>query len=78
MLLKKNYATGIDTSDVAAKKGFIALKAEVDKLDIQFPNGLDKSKLKVDYLDISKLETVATDLKERSDIIKNEIVKNTQ
>ena len=31
---KKNYATGIDTSNVAAKKDFIALKAEVDKLDI--------------------------------------------
>ena len=27
-------ATGIDTSDLAAKKDFIALKAEVDKLDI--------------------------------------------
>ena len=27
-------ATGIDTSDLAAKEDFIALKAEVDKLDI--------------------------------------------
>ena len=29
-----NYATNIVTSDLAAKKDFIALKAEVDKLDI--------------------------------------------
>ena len=28
------HTTGIDTSDLAAKKDFIALKAEVDKLDI--------------------------------------------
>ena len=29
-----DHATGVDTSDVAAKKDFIALKAEVDKVDI--------------------------------------------
>ena len=29
------YATGIHASDLAAKKDFIALKAEVDKLDIK-------------------------------------------
>ena len=28
------HATGIDTSDLAAKKDFIALKVEADKLDI--------------------------------------------
>ena len=28
------HATGIDTSDLAAKKAFVALKAKVDKLDI--------------------------------------------
>ena len=28
------YAAGIDTWDLAAKKDFIALKAEIDKLDI--------------------------------------------
>ena len=39
---------------------------------------MNKSKLKVDDLNISKLETVPTDLKEWSDVIKNEIVKNTQ
>ena len=36
MLLKKEleYVTGVDRSDLAAKKDFISLKAEVDKLDI--------------------------------------------
>ena len=29
-----DYAKDIDTSDLAAKKDFIALKAKVDKLDI--------------------------------------------
>ena len=29
-----DHATDVDTSDLAAKKDFIALKAEVDKLDI--------------------------------------------
>ena len=27
------HATGVDTSDLAAKKNFAALKSEVDKLD---------------------------------------------
>ena len=34
MLLKRINATGVNTSDLAAKKDFIVLKAEVDKLDI--------------------------------------------
>ena len=34
MLLAKNYATGVSTSNLAAKSVFIALKAEVDKLHI--------------------------------------------
>ena len=29
-----DHATDVDTSDVAAKKDFIALKAEVEKLDV--------------------------------------------
>ena len=44
-------ATGIDTSDLAAKKDFIALKAEVDKLDINkltnVPTNLNNLKTKV-------------------------------
>ena len=65
MLLKKelDHATGNETSDLAAKKDFIALKAEVDKLDIDksvnVPTSLNNSKTKVDDLDIGKLKTVS-------------------
>ena len=31
---KLDHATGVDRSDLAAKKDFIALKAEADKIDI--------------------------------------------
>ena len=31
---KLDHVTGVDTSDLAAKKDFISWKAEVDKLDI--------------------------------------------
>ena len=47
-------ATGIDTSGLAAKKDFIVLKAEVDKVDINglvnVPTGLNNLKAKVDHL----------------------------
>ena len=76
------HATGIDTSDFAAKKDFIALKAEVDKLDINkltnVPTSLNHLKTKVDDLDFGKLKTVAVDLKKLSDIVDNEVVKNTK
>ena len=47
MVLKElEHATGIDTSDLAARKDFIAWKAEVDKLDINeltnVPTSLNK------------------------------------
>ena len=56
-----DHATGIDTSHLAAKNLFIALKAEVDKLDINKlvndPNNLNNLKTKVDdlYVGNSKL-----------------------
>ena len=47
-----DQATGVDTSDLAARKDFIALKAEVDKLDINklvnVPTSLNNLKTKVD------------------------------
>ena len=64
MLLKKelDHASGVDTSDLAAKKDFIALKAEVDKLDINkhvnVSTSLNNSKAKVDDLDVGKLKTL--------------------
>ena len=52
------HATGVDTSDLAAIKYFIALKAEVDKLDINkmvsFPTCLNNLKTKVDDADVGK------------------------
>ena len=56
-----DHATDVDTSDLAAKKDFIALKAEVDKLDIsKLVNGLtslNNLKTKVDDTDVGKLMT---------------------
>ena len=62
MLLKR-----IDTSDLTAKKDFISLKAEVDKLDINklnnVPTGLNNLKTKANDLDVGKSKTVPVDLK---------------
>ena len=64
-----DHATGVDTSDLAAKKDFIALKAEVDKLDINklvnVPTSLNNLKRKVDDSDIGKLKTNPIDLKSK-------------
>ena len=61
------HATGIDTSNLAAKKYFIDLKAEVDKLDINkltnVPTSLNNLETIVDDLDVGKLKTVPGDLK---------------
>ena len=85
-----NYATkkelhhpaGVGISDLAAKKDFIALKAEIDKLDINklndVPTNLTNLKTKVDDLDFVQLKTVAVDLKMLSDAVDNEVVKNTK
>ena len=45
-----------DISDLAAKKDFIALKAEVDQLDSK------KLKIKVDDLYVGKLKTIPVPL----------------
>ena len=57
MLLKKlDHATGVETSDLAAENDFVALKAEVEKLDINkltnVPTSLNILKTKVDDLDL--------------------------
>ena len=65
------HTTGIDTSDLAAKKDFIALKTEVDKLDfnklVNVPTSWNNLKTKIDDLDVGKLKTVPVDLKKLSD-----------
>ena len=47
---KQNDATGVDTSNLAARWDFVALKAEFDKLDINemvnFQNDLNNLKTK--------------------------------
>ena len=72
------HATGIDTSDLAVKKDFCPLKAEVDKLGINkvanVLTSLNNLKGKVDDLDVDKLKTVSPELR---DAVDNEVVKNT-
>ena len=69
----------VDTSNLAAKRDFIAFKAEVDKLNINilvsFPNDLNKSSTNVDDLDFDKLKRVHVDLKKVSDVVSKEVVK---
>ena len=68
-------------SDSAAKKDFVALKADVNKLDINklinVPTSLNNLKIKVHDLDVSKLKTVP-DLKRLNDLVDNRVVKNTK
>ena len=56
-----DHASGVDTSDLTAKKDFTALKAEVDKLDINklmnVPTSLNNLKTKVDDLRVGILKT---------------------
>ena len=70
-----DHATGVDTSNLAAKINFIALKAEVDKLGINklvnVLTSLGNSKTKVDDPDFGKLKTVPVDLKKLSDVVDN-------
>ena len=83
MLLKRiKWCLSVDTSNLAAKINFIALKAEVDQPDIKklvdVPTGLNNLKPKVDDLDVGKLKTVPIDLKKLSDVVSKEVVKNTK
>ena len=58
------------------------MKAEVDKLGItelvNVPTSLNNLNTKVDDLDIVKLKSVLADLKKLSDVVDNEVVKNTK
>ena len=72
----------METSNLAVKSNFIALKAEVDKLGINklvnVTTSLNNLKTKLDNLDVDKLKSVPIDLKKISDVVKNEVVKNTE
>ena len=58
-------AKGVDTSNLADKSDFIALKAEFHKLEINkwvnVSTSLNSLKTKVDDLDVDKLKTVPID-----------------
>ena len=65
-LKELNHAAGIDTSNLAVKRDFTALKAEINKLEIILVNvstDLNNLKTKVDHLDLHKFKTVPVDLK---------------
>ena len=64
---------------LTAKRDFDALKAKVDKLEInklvKIPTDLNNLKTKVDDLDVGKLKTVPVDLKKLSHVVSKEVVK---
>ena len=76
------HASGIDIYDLASRKYFIALKTEVDKLDINkltnVPASLNYLKTKVDHLDVGKVKIVPVDLQKLSNVVDKEVVKNTK
>ena len=79
---ESEHATGIDTFDLTVKKDFIAFKAKVEKLDIinliNVPTSFNSLKTKVNNLDVAKLKTVSIDIIILSDVVDNEVVKNTR
>ena len=76
------HATSIDTSDLAAKSFFIALKPKIDELDnyklSNFPTSLNNLETDVDDLNVGRLKTAPVGLKKLSDVVENEIVKSTK
>ena len=77
---KLDHATGVDISNLAAKKYFITLRAEVDKLHtnrlVNVPISVNNLKTKADDLYVGNLKTVPVDLKILSDVVDKEVVQN--
>ena len=63
-------------------KDLIASRAKVDKLDlsklVNVPTRLNNSKTNLDDLDIGKSKAVPAGLKQLSNVVFNEVVKNTK
>ena len=90
MLGLSNYVTknqsddaiGVYTYKLAAENDFISLKAGIEKLDfnrlVNISINLNNFKTKEEDLVVDKLKTVPIDLKKLSDIVYNDIVKNTK
>ena len=66
------HATDVETSDLTVKKDFVALKDEVDKLDINKLVNVPTS------LNVGKLKTVPVHLKKLSDVVDKQVIKNTK
>ena len=80
-----NYSTkkelkddrSFDTSNLSANTDFIALKAEVELLNVL--TGLNNLKTRVEYLDADELKAVLIDFKKLSDTMsKKDIVEQTK
>ena len=67
------HATGVDTSNIAAKSDFIVLKVEINKLDtnklINALTDLNDLRANIDDLDLGKLKMVPIDLEKVSDLV---------
>ena len=65
---------------IYVEKDFVALKAKVHKLCnnklINAPTELDNLKTNLDDLNVVEVKNVPVDLKELSDVVKNQVVKN--
>ena len=77
-----DHTTNVDISGLAAEKDIIVLKAEVDKPDIKKHVSISTSfntfETKVDDLDVCKWKTVPVDFQKLSDVVDNEVFKNTK
>ena len=75
---KLEQSTGVGISYLAAKKYFIALKTEVNKLYINklvnVPTSLNNSKTETHNLNFSKLKTVSVNLKKLNVAVDNEVI----
>ena len=64
------------------KKDLIPVKVDLDKLNIDkfinVPTSFNNLKTKVNGLDAGKLKTTPVDLKKLSDVVDNELAKNTK
>ena len=67
-------------NNLAAKRDFIALKVEADKLDItklvNVSTGLNILKTKADDLEVDKFKTVLVDLKKLRYVVSKKVAKN--
>ena len=78
---KLDHVTGVDTSDLAAKKILFLEKLRLINqtlILVNVPTSLSNSKSKVDDFDVGRWKTVSVNLKTLSDLVATEIVKNTK